>query len=78
MEQYVILGLSLVLGLVGFFLVKFYNSVEELKKGMNDILIYNAGREVNISDIKKDIHEIKLTHIDHDKRLREIEIKLAK
>ena len=77
MEPYVGILFTIILGIIGFFLVKFYNTVEDIKKGVNEILINSAMRDENIKDIKNDIHEITLQLVDKERRLREAELQIA-
>lgn len=77
MELILFLGVT-VWGILGFFLTKFYNSVEQIKAGITKILVSMAKNDEAIIMIEKEIHEIRL-HIDkNEKRLRDIEIKIAK
>ena len=77
MEPYIGILLTIILGIIGFFLMKFYNTVEDIKKGVNEILINSAMRDENIKDIKNDIHEITLQLVSMERRLREAELQIA-
>lgn len=71
-------AIGIILSIIGFFLVKFYNSVEEIKKGVNQMLINRAAKDQEIKQISEDVHEIKVNQAQQDRRLQKVEIEIAK
>jgi hypothetical protein len=69
---------TLALAINGFFLAKFYDSVEKVRKGQEELKVLMARRDESINTIENDVHEIKNRQQVFDDRLREIEIAIAK
>lgn len=78
METYVIYFASVVLAIIGFFIHRFFHSVDVIRKTLDDINLKLTAREENMKEIKRDIHEIKEKQKDHSARLYDIEITIAK
>jgi hypothetical protein len=69
---------GLVLSVIGFFLVKFYNSVERLNAGVNKILVSLAKNDEVIKKIEAEVHDLKERMEGDGERLRQVELKIAK
>lgn len=63
--------------LLGFFLVRFWYLVDEIRKDVKELLIKNAARGQQIKTITEDVEEFKERQQEYDKKLnylqREIE-----
>jgi hypothetical protein len=78
METYVMFFMSAVLGILGFFIVRFFKSVDAIIRKLDAIELRLSLREENIREIKDDVHEIRVKQQEHGKRLYDIEFQLAK
>ena len=78
LESVLLIGLSVIISVIGFFIYRFFNTVDKISDQLEDIKIKMAVREESIQEIRKDVHEIRLKQTDHSKRLHDIEIQLAK
>lgn len=78
MDTYVMFFASIVLTIIGFFIVRFFNSVDKISKSVDAINQRLAVRDENMKEIKEDIHEIRIKQNEHSKRLYGVEIQIAK
>ena len=78
MDTYVMFFASIVLTIIGFFIVRFFNSVDKISKAVDAINQKLAVRDENMKEIKEDVHEIRLRQHDHSNRLHQLDIQLAK
>jgi len=74
MEIFLVSGI----GLIGFFLVRFYYLVDEIRKDIKEILIDRATSNQIIFGHEKDITEIRVVTNDHDHRINKLEINKSK
>jgi hypothetical protein len=51
---------------------------DEMRKDVKELLISEASKNQAIDNIREDVHEIKETVHEHDKRLQQIDVILAK
>jgi peptidoglycan hydrolase CwlO-like protein len=81
-HQYIIFGMGIVIVIIGFFLASFYNSMtnglEEIKKGVNKIMIQTATQESDIHNVKDKINDVIEKQQDHGKWLQQLELEITK
>jgi hypothetical protein len=63
------LFVTAILSLLGFFLLRFYYLVDEIRKDVKEMLINEAKREAIVSNIKEDVDEFKLRQQEYEKKL---------
>lgn len=73
MEYYEVVTMTGI-GIIGFFLARFYYLVDEIRKDVKDILIEGGANKISVDNIKKDISEIKGDVHDIDKRVKHLEV----
>ncbi len=78
MDTYVMFFASIVLAIIGFFIVRFFNSVDRISKSVDSINQKLAVRDENMREIKDDVHEIKTKQHEHSSRINAIQFQLAK
>ena len=61
---------GLLTALVGFFLIRFWYLVDEIRKDIKQVLVNGATRDQQISDIKKEVDELQ---IDQKEIKRDVE-----
>jgi len=77
MEQYVMLFASVALAIIGYFIVRFFNSVDKISQSVDAINQKLAIRDENMKAIQEDIHEIREKQREHSKRMHDMELRWA-
>jgi hypothetical protein len=73
MDKFIEIFLMAGVGLIGFFLVRFYYLVDEIRKDVKTILIDAAVSKEVVSHIEEDVKWIKREVHDHEKRIGQLE-----
>jgi len=64
--------------LLGFFLIRFWFSVDEIRKDVKSLLITQAKRNEMIENIKEDIDELKENQLSLQRKMNHMEIEIQK
>ena len=78
MDKFLEIFLVAGVGLIGFFLVRFYYLVDEIRKDVKEILIDRAASNQIILGHEKDITEIRAVTNTHESRINKLEINKQK
>ena len=77
-EKAMYIIVPLLLGFNGFFLIRFWFLVDEIRKDVKDFLIHDTLKTGKIENIETTVTDIKKTVHSHDKKLSQLEIELIK
>jgi serine phosphatase RsbU (regulator of sigma subunit) len=68
----------LILALLGFFLVRFWFLVDEIRKDVKKVLIDEAARNQLVRSLKEDVDEFKIKQQAYEKKLNYLERELQR
>ena len=69
---------SVALAIIGYFIVRFFNSVDKISRAVEEINTKLAVREENMKEIQKDIHEIRIRQHEHSRKINDMQVQMAK
>ena len=69
--------ITAMLALLGFFSVRFYMMVDEVRKDVKSILIGNGTRDEKLTNVEKKVDDIEITLKDHGEKLNRLELDVA-
>ncbi len=61
------------MGLLGFFLIRFWYSVDEIRKDVKAMLIAQTENKEAINAIKERLRELRLTQFEHKNEIKQLD-----